>query len=247
MSTGNPQIGPPLPPGFRTSGAEGADDHGTTESAISRFITDIAGVIVSPTATLRNIGERGAVIPALMLVILIAVLSTGIGVAVLLAQASPATGPASPAVGFLLGFQLVNLLWNLVWYPVFWTIMAGMLFGIAWMLGGRGRFQALWAASGFALIPQLLTVPLLAGQELVGVVGGPLQILTALVLIPVWLGAFGWNLVLLTIAIRETMNVSTGRAAGVLGLLILALLLIAALIACVLIIIFALFISAAVA
>jgi hypothetical protein len=230
----------------RTAGDQ-SESTGEADSAVARFASDIAGVLVTPVETMRSIGERQAVVPALVVVLLVVGISTGVQAIMLLMHVSPFAGPDPAVPGFILGIQLTNLLWNLVWVPVAWTITAGMLFGIAWLLGGRGQFMSLWATSGFAWLPSLLITPILAGHELVGMVSGGLQLLSLLIVIPVSIGAFVWYLALLTIAIRETMAVTTGRAVGVIALYFAVLVMIAVLILCIVLLIAAAIFGLAVA
>lgn len=232
---------------YTSTGRDNYQSASEPDSAIASFATDVAGVLVAPAETLRTIGDRRAVIPAMVLVLLVVGVTTAVQAAMLFTQLSPFTGASSPIPGLLLGVQLTNLLWNLVWAPVIWTITSGMLFGIAWLLGGRGDFMSLWAASGFALLPQLLVAPILAGHELVGTVSGGLQLLSLLIVLPVSIGAFFWYLALLAIAIRETMAVTTGRAIGVIALFVAVVVMIGVLIACILFLITAAILGVAVA
>ncbi len=205
------------------------------DSAIARFATDLAGVLMTPSAALRDIGQRGAVAPALALVMLVVLLNTAVQAAMLVLELSPTTAPALFGTGVALSLQLMGLLVNLILAPVLWVVSAGILWGLAKLLGGEGTFKSVLAPIGFAYLPQLLTIPVLAGSELAGVVGGGLQLLTLLVTIPVVIGALVWSLVLMVIAIRENMALTTGRATGVLGLFFLVAMLIGFLIACILI------------
>jgi hypothetical protein len=212
-------------------------------SSLGRFAEDVAGALVSPSETLRDIGRREAIVPAIMLVLLIAAISAAGQFFVIMLNLSPMSAFPAPMAGIFtgpaLGMQLVSVLWNMVWAPVLWTIVALLLYGAAYVLGGRGRFAALWAASGFALVPQLLVAPVATASELLGWLGAGWQLLGLLFVLPVTIGAFFWTLSLFAIAVRETMSLSTGRAVGSVALLIGGLLLIAALFICLFILIFA--------
>ncbi len=209
------------------------EPHGATESRLSQFAGDFAGALLSPSETLRDVGQRVAIIPAMMLVLLISSISVAGQVTALLLNILQAPGFESPLPGPVLAMQLSGVLWNFVWAPVLWTIGAGLLYGATYLLGGRGRFVSLWAATGFALAPQLLVAPISAASELLGAIGGAWQLLGWLVVAPVTLGAFIWTGVLLVIATRETMNVSTGRAIGALAILLGGLILLGILLICV--------------
>ncbi len=191
--------------------------------AISRFATDIAGVLLTPSDTLRDVGARQAVVPAVLLVMLIVVVSTAgqMVVATLeLFQVPGFTSPVAPVfAGTTAAMNLMSLFWNIIWAPVFWTIIAGVIYLVARAMGGNGNFGALWAASGFALTPQLLIAPFTTAGELMALVGGVAQVFGWLVVFPLVIAGFVWTLVLYAIAIRETMGLSTGRAVGTLAIL----------------------------
>jgi hypothetical protein len=191
--------------------------------ALASFASDVAGSLLSPSETLRDIGERRAVAPALILVLLIAVIASMAQATLLILEVLRVPGFYSPVPQMvtapLAAFQLMSLMWNLVWIPVFWTLLAAMVYGVTWLLGGRGSFMSLWAATGFAMAPQLLVAPFSSATEMLGIIGGGSQFLGLLITIPLVMGAFVWTLALLVIAIRETMAVSTGRAIGSLATL----------------------------
>lgn len=199
------------------------------ESAPWRFAETVAGALFSPGRTLREVGQREAIMPAMLLVFLLALISV-------VAQLAAVPGTLSQAptgAENLVALQVTSVLGNLLWAPVFWAITAGLLYGSAYLLGGRGRFQALWAATGFALTPQFLVAPLGPITQLAGMLGAGWQVLGFLVSVPFYLAAFVWTLVLMSIAVRETMNLSGGRAFGAVALLIGAVLLLAILALCV--------------
>jgi hypothetical protein len=136
------------------------------------------------------------------------------------------------ATGTFLAFEVTSLLWNLVWGPVLWTITAGALFAVAYLLGGRGRFVALWAATGFALAPQLLAAPLAPMTEALGAVGGAWWLFGFLIATPLYLVTFVWTLALLGVAVAQTMNLSAGRSFASIALLVGGLLLLAIILVC---------------
>jgi hypothetical protein len=206
------------------------------ESAIGRFAEYLAGTIISPSETLRRIGEREAILPAFVVVMLMAGISAATQLVLLAFNLDPfgaieAEFPGLASQSFM-AMQFTGIVSNFIMVPVIWLIVSGLLFGAAWLLGGRGRFMTLWAATGFALVPQLVTAPVTAAGELLGLVGSGAQVLGWLITLPVSIGAFIWTLVLFAIAVRETMNVTTGRAAGSIGLLIGGCLLLLILLAC---------------
>lgn len=206
------------------------------DSALWQFAADVAGVLFSPSGTLREIGRRGAIIPAMALVVLIVAISSAGQVAVLLLTLFEAPGFSSELPAFetgpIIAMQLTGILWNLVWGPVMWTILAGILYGVAYLLGGRGRFISLWAASGFSLAPQMLVAPLASAPELSAAFGVGWQLLSWLVVMPVTIAALIWTVVLVVISIRETMSLSTGRSLGVVGILFAGMVVLGILLLC---------------
>lgn len=192
-------------------------------SAVTQFAEDIAGSLMTPSQTLREVGERGAIVPALLLVMLITLVTMSGQLVVAMLELFQVPGfrtPVNPAFAApTAAFQLTSMLWNLIWVPVFWTIIAGVIYLVARALGGTGKFGSLWAATGFALTPQLLIAPFTSVSELMGVVGGAAQFFGWLVVFPLTVAGFIWTLVLYAIAIRETMAMSTGQAIGTLGIL----------------------------
>jgi hypothetical protein len=211
-------------------------------SAIWRFADNVAGSLVTPVRTLRDVAEREAVVPALMLVVLIVAVSSAGQAATILLGFGQFAGLYSPvlgaAAGTLVTLQLLGLAGNLIWVPVFWTILAAILYGVAYLLGGRGRFGGLWAASGFAFAPQLLLAPFTAVGDVLAPLGSGYQLLGWLVVLPVTIAMAIWTLILLAIAVRESMAISTGRAVGAIALLIGGVVGLAALIICALLFVF---------
>lgn len=199
------------------------------ESAPWRFAETVAGALFSPGRTLREVGQREAIMPAMLLVFLLALVSVVAQLAAVPAMLNQAPAGAEN----LVALQVTSVLGNLLWAPVLWAITAALLFGSAYLLGGRGRFQSLWAATGFALTPQFLVAPLGPITQLAGMLGAGWQLLGFLVSAPLYLAAFVWTVVLLSIAVRETMNLSGGRAFGAVALLIGAALLLAILAFCI--------------
>jgi hypothetical protein len=220
---------------FQQSSGEFQDQHSESQSAISQFAEDIAGSLFSPSERLREIGERAAVIPALLLVMLIVLIQMAGQAMVLMLQILQLPGfqtPGSQIFAATAAFQLTSMLWNLLWVPVLWTVLAGILYGVTRLMGGVGQFGSLWAASGFALAPQLLVAPFLSAGELLALVGAGAQFVGWLVVVPIFVAGFFWSLILYVIAIRETMSVSTGRAVGALAILFAVVVGIAVLLFC---------------
>lgn len=101
--------------------------------------------------------------------------------------------------------------------PLGLAITSGILYLCGRLLGGRGPYSALFSTEGFASIPSALLVPFTVLFNLIGGVGASLgSCLSFLVGI--------WVLVLTALAIRESLNLSTGRAIAALLIPLVALL-----------------------
>jgi hypothetical protein len=205
----------------------------TSTSAPWQFAEWTAGAIFQPTRTLLSVSERRAVAHAIVLVILLVLVNTsgqvasmlGRAVASIRSGASLFDGPA----GVLFAAELSSVIWNIVWFPALWLITAGVLFGIGYLLGGRGSFMGFWAASGFALTPQLLIAPLSPALEAAGALGSGWQILTVLVSIPISIATFIWTLALLAVALQQSLMLSGTRSVAAVLILVVGLALLVAL------------------
>lgn len=221
----------------------------TTTSSIAQFAEDVAGTVLNPSRTLRDIGARQAIIPSIFLILLIVAISGAGQLALLLFNINPLASIDAQIPGIdqssVFAVQVIGILWNFVWAPVLWTIVAGILFGIAKLFGGSGQFTSLWAATGFSLVPQLLVTPISTAGEFLSLLGPGWQVIGGLALFPVTIGAMIWTLALFAIAVRETMGLTTGRAVGTVGVLVGGLIMLAVLVLCAFILIVAVIFEAA--
>lgn len=207
----------------------------------SRLPEWVGGTVVSPVGTLRDIGRRQAWLQALAVVATLAALRSvaeAVAVAVtgyVLPEAIFPDISSTPLAGWsraLVALSIGSSLWNVVWQPVMWLIVTAIHFGIAYVLGGRGQFAGLLAARGFATIPYVLTIPF-AGRQVLALVGPGAELAGALLAAAVVVPVMIWSLVLQVIAVRETMSLSTGRAALTVLLPVAAVVLFLALLICV--------------
>jgi hypothetical protein len=94
---------------------------------------------------------------------------------------------------------------SVVLAPIALVIVAGILWLVARLLGGQGPFSGLFSTLAFAATPSLfqsvLTIPL-------SLAGAAFSSLVSLIAFAIGI----WSLVLQVIGIRESMNLSTGRA-----------------------------------
>jgi hypothetical protein len=175
----------------------------------------IPGVITQPVPTMRAIAAARPWPIALAYYIGIAVISGIAGIfsaqaqlaamQAQLAQLDPQARQQIEAIfqTFMNPVALVGS--SVVLAPIALVIVAGIFWLVARLLGGQGPFSGLFSTLAFAATPSLfqsvLTIPLsLAGaalSSLIGLIGFAIGI---------------WSLVLQVIGIRESMNLTTGRA-----------------------------------
>ncbi len=92
-------------------------------------------------------------------------------------------------------------------------IGSALIYGIGYILGGRGPFSALFSTEAYAAVPYVPLAPLFLLINL----GGPaLAPLSLLVTIGLWI----WTIMLTIIGLREAMALTTGRAVGVIAILL---------------------------
>lgn len=226
---------------------EGTIAAGATRDNWSRMWDWIAGVIVSPAETFREIGARAAWPQALALVAALGLINALIQAAGALTGAGAAwaelrnvsrefgTGvdPFAGGAGMATGLAVATAFTEVIWRPILWTAAALVVYLVAYLLGGRGDFVRLWAVLGFAAVPEFLVAPLSAAVALLGVLSPPLSALGSLALLPVNLLVFIWLVVLYVLGVRETMSLTTERATAAVLLPIAVILLFILLAICV--------------
>lgn len=153
----------------------------------------IVGIIGSPVATMRKVNREHSLplsLAIFLLVMLVVSLATVLTDATLLAQ-----------LGGLAVFIVVLIPLSLI----FLFTQAGACFGAARLLGARGSFRNLLSLLALANVPSLFMAPLALLRFVPGIAGSVLHGLGSLVLSI-------WVMVLAIIAVRETFQVTTGRA-----------------------------------
>ncbi len=202
------------------------------------------GVITRPAAAMREIAAARPWPIAFALTIAIALLG---GLAGLIGQQGTfdealdnlRSADAPPglveAFAFLVspgGSILTVLLSTLIFAPLGLLLLSGIYYGLGRLLGGAGPFTALLSTQAFAAVPSVLQAPLTALLGLLQLAAAPApgevsagQALLGLLGLAVGLAFLIWRLVLRVIGVRESLALSTGRAAAVvlipIGILIL--------------------------
>lgn len=198
---------PPPPPG--PGAVESAQPAAPGPSAKGEGLLETAvGVLTSPVATLRGLASEPragwAVILTIAIALLSAVETAGVAGSAATSPFGPETTPGPPEelrwvilVGGATFLPLVALAVLAVW--------SAILHGIARLLGGVGRYGAVFTTVGFAQTPQVFTVIGTLLTVTVGLIG---QVVSGLL----GFGLFVWSAILSVIAVRESHRLSTGKA-----------------------------------
>ena len=169
------------------------------------------GVITRPVPAMQEIAAARPWLIALLLSVVIGLISglasgmSGFNPANLgnLSDMDPQSRQIAEGVMRMIGPALG--IGNAIFAPIVLAIWAGIIYLIARLLGGTGEYSALFSTLAFASIPSLLEAPLIAVLNLAG---GALFLL----LVPIGLAFFIWNVVLTVLGIRESMRLSTERS-----------------------------------
>lgn len=204
-----PGPGAPPPPPPAPGPGEGAQATAPGPSAKGEGLLETAvGVLTSPVGTLRGLATEPRAGWAVVLTIAIALLSAvetaGVAGSGGPSPFGPEGGPGPPE-----GLRWVMLVGGAIFLPLvalgFLAVWSAILHGVARLLGGAGRYGAVFTTVGFAQTPQVFTVVGTLLTVTVGLVGQVLSWLLGTAL-------FVWSAVLSVIAVRESHRLSTGRA-----------------------------------
>lgn len=176
------------------------------------FLETALGVITDPVATMRAITHQPKVGWAIWLTLGIGLITGLAGLADV--GADPATEEflrefpelaefADLGGAFATAMVVASPFLSLLWI----TIVAAVLQGTSSLLGGHGRFRAMFVGVAFANVPTVFGVvtPLLALA--LGTVGSALGGMVSF-------GLFVWVVILGGVAVRENHGFTTGRAAA---------------------------------
>ena len=171
------------------------------------------GVVVRPVAAMRQIAAARPWPIALAVYVAMALL----GALVSLTTPWAELGPDEPSPELPGGFGSMEAFtpWlavvsALVFGPAMLFLLTGVFYLVGRLFGGRGRFSALLATQAFAVVPNILLLPVLAIVNLSGA-----QVAVVL-MAPLSLGFWIWTLALQALGIRESLGLSTGRAVATL-------------------------------
>lgn len=181
----------------------------------------LGGMLVRPTATLREFRQAPIFFEGLLLVVFLAVLEFSTNALAVLLGVRPAdstvasigSGREFAELSLLDQLGVVfGLLSGLLQQPLFWVIGSTVVYGITLILGGRGPYTTFLGATGLAVLPLLLLAPFRMFVDMLSLINTPFAISGWLMLAPFRLAAAVWLLALIVIVVREVMNVSTPRA-----------------------------------
>ena len=187
-------------------------------------VNAIIGMVRRPVVTIREIAAVNPLgwgvgtyalsvgINALMALIFLAVFYSIVGAGLLLTFSFRESGLDAGAflvifavVVFVVVYVVFILAASILTSIAIGFLYAGIVYGVAYLLGGRGSFTSVASSLFFSAgVPSLVLSPL----NLIFFVGGIFQ----------GLGSFIWSVPLYIITIRETMGLSTNRAAAAVGI-----------------------------
>lgn len=204
--TGAPLAGEPgLPQNYSVKPVVSEDD-----KAVPGLLELIYGILFDPVRTFRKIAQSPPLGRAVVLFSLVKIMTILVGVYSL---SSRMTGENLGALGDLGLGEAARLMapvvaaMVLVYEYLKWFIYSGILYLLAELAGGRGRAAGVLTATGLAALPALLFLPV---QILAAVFGG--RAMTGLVDVLIWLAVVIWGAALVVVGLRETQQLSTGRA-----------------------------------
>ena len=158
------------------------------------FAEIVVGVLTRPQGTLRRVGEGGSLGPALIALVLVAIV-TGWSSAL-----------AFPGMAGLLGGPILLVPATIMIGGMLLLLQAGVCYGLARLFGSHGSFRGLFSGLALANVPSVFQAPFALLAVILGPVGMTLNMLGTVALSI-------WAIVLGVMAVRETFITSTGRAA----------------------------------
>lgn len=157
------------------------------------FAETVTGIITGPADTMREISRRKAfrlAVPAFFLALLV----TNISAVLTEPELAQLLGGPGAALLVLTAFSFLYLL-----------SQSGLCYSLARLFGCRGSFATLISLLALANVPSVFSAPLALLRFVPGLAGGFFHGLGSFAL-AVWVVALG------VLAVRETFQISTGRA-----------------------------------
>ncbi|MGD0154150.1 MAG: Yip1 family protein [Thermacetogeniaceae bacterium] len=169
----------------------------------------LVGVIAEPGRALREVAEKKLWKEGLLLVVVLALLNGAVSLATANSSSANLSDPELARFLTSLYNPAVFLPFILVTAALSWFLSGAIYYGFSRLFKGTGTLAGMLAGLGFAMTPYLLSVPLsalalLLGQTTASLVGGVAGFVAGL-----------WILALNVLAIRESQQLDTGPAIGV--------------------------------
>jgi hypothetical protein len=170
----------------------------------------VVGVMSEPVRTLREIAEQKLWKKGLLLLAALAILNGAVTAATV--NSSQISIPDQQLSHFFSAFYAPGefIPFVLVVNSLSWLINGAIFYGFSKLFKGTGTFAGMLAALGFTTAPSLLSIILTALALLFGQATGSLVGFAASLVAGIWI------LVLEVLAIRESQQLDTGQAVGVL-------------------------------
>jgi len=163
------------------------------------FAETVTGIITSPAATMREI-SRGNALGLAVPVFILAMLVSNTAAVLTEAELMHLFGGPGPAFLALTAFSFFYL-----------VSQSGLCYCLARLFGCRGRFTTLLSLLALANVPSIFTAPLALAMLVPDPAGAIIHGLGSFTLVV-------WIIALAVLAVRETFQVSTGRAVIILFL-----------------------------
>lgn len=196
----------------------------------------IYGILFDPVRTFRRLAQWPPLGQSVLLFSLVKIMSAlvwGYSLSLKLTQ-EDISGLDLGIGGALKMMVPVAVIMLLVYEYLKWFVYSGTLYLLAELAGGRGRASGVLVATGLAALPALLFLPV---QVLLAAFGG--DVISGVGDVIIWLAMVVWGFILVVIGLRETQEISTGRAVlvaltpalTIIFILVLAIMLLAGIVA----------------
>ncbi len=177
---------------------------------IAGFFDLIYGVVFQPAGTFRLIGQNPPIIKVVIIFSIIQVLSMLLFILGGVYSGNNMAGGFPGMAGFIKAALFVMAFGGFVFAYIKWFLYSSVFYFLAQLIGGSGKALGTLAVTGLASIPVMLLSPLqlllilLGGNWWAYLLSGLIMTVTAI-----------WFIALLVIGLRETQQLSSGKALAV--------------------------------
>lgn len=176
------------------------------------FLELCYGILVSPKATMKRVGETEPLLHALTILVSLSILNTIVNFFIVMPQTfQQVTNDLQElrqiaAIAGSPSFLMVLTLGGIVGGIISWFLKAGIFQLLAELAGGKGRAMGVMAMLGCAALPTIFTIPI----QVIGAALGWNSLFLGLLTFPFVLWA---QLYLPVVGLRAVHSISTVRAA----------------------------------